>query len=48
MIQWLLRLLRREKPKLSLAGIYGVTEDGCYIVLGDDGVIRKTHHIDQS
>lgn len=39
---------RRPKPKLTMAGIYGVTEDGCYIVLGEDGVMRKTPPIERS
>lgn len=32
----------KKRPKLSMAGIYGITPDGCYIVLGEDGVMRKT------
>jgi len=35
----------REKPKLTMAGIYGVTSDGCYIVLGTDGKFHKSHPI---
>jgi hypothetical protein len=42
LLRWFAGLFRREKPKLSFAGIYGVTSDGCYIVLGEDGVMRKT------
>lgn len=31
-----------ERPKLSFAGIYGITTDGCYLVRGEDGVVRKS------
>lgn len=33
---------KRKSEKLSMAGIYGITDDGCYIVVGDDGVMRKS------
>lgn len=41
MLEWIKSLFRKPEP-LSMAGIYGITEDGCYIVLGRDGVMRKT------
>lgn len=32
------------KPEpLTMAGIYGITSDGCYLVRGTDGVLRKSH-----
>lgn len=43
------RLMRKfgfYPEPITLAGIYGVTEDGCYIVMGEDGVIRKSHPLD--
>lgn len=32
---------RKPRPHIAM-GIWGVTEDGCYIVCGEDGVMRKS------
>lgn len=42
MIKRFLRWLGFMPKPIPMGGIYGITEDGCYIVLGNDGVLRKT------
>lgn len=46
MLKRILRWLGFLPPPIEMRGIYGVTEDGCYLVRGADGVLRKSHPLE--
>lgn len=43
MLKRILRWFGFLPPPIEMRGIYGVTDDRCYIVRGADGVLRKSH-----
>lgn len=48
MLKRVLRWFGFMPPSIEMRGIYGVTADGCYLVRGADGVLRKSHPLASS